>query len=123
MVALLHFFLASRLTIVTFDFLSFLTFSCKIVTCNAIWFFVVNTRPSFKELYRYIVPRYYPYWKMLGILLGLRCSTLEIIEVNEHVDGMCCKEMLKQWLETDPEASWKKLLEVIKNIINEDIIM
>ena len=53
---------------------------------------------------------------MIGTLLGLPIGTLDIINYDNHDKARpCCDAVLEEWLEVDPYASWKKLLEVIES--------
>ena len=70
-----------------------------------------------KEIRKYIVPQYCTQWKMLGILLDLWPSTLDIIAFNNFSDAeSCCVEMFSKWLQTDATPTWKKLLEAIEKL-------
>ena len=72
------------------------------------------TTPLLKDLYEHVTPDYAVYWKTIGILLGVPCNELKIIEhdfINRAVS--CCNTMLQRWLETDPTATWEKLFAAI----------
>ena len=65
-----------------------------------------DTRPLLKDLYQYITPQ----------LLGLPSEKLNVIEHDNHFQIIaCCDAMLKEWLEMDTTASWKKLFTVIES--------
>ena len=52
---------------------------------------------------------------MIGTLLDLPREELKIIEHdNYHKAVQCCNAMLDRWLEVDPSATWKKMLEAIE---------
>ena len=78
-------------------------------------FFSVDQRPSMRDINKYIVPKFSAHWRMLGILLDVRSTKLDDIAKNED-DQKCSKEMLKQWLHTDGEATWRKLLEAVSSV-------
>ena len=74
----------------------------------------MNSIPSLKDLYQHITPRYATRWKVIGTLLGLPIEMLHITEANYPNDvEQCCKQMLLQWLEMNPTASWGKLFTAI----------
>ena len=74
----------------------------------------VNTAPSLKELQKHIIPQYATDWKGIGNLLGVPDNALKIIEYDERNKAEpCCTAMLNKWLQLDPTASWKCLLEAI----------
>ena len=53
---------------------------------------------------------------MIGTLLGLPKGRLDIIKYDNHDKAeACCDAVLEKWLEVEPSASWKKLLEVIES--------
>ena len=84
----------------------FLTFDCL--------YCIVNTTPLLKDLYRYITPNYAADWKVLGTLLDLNSRELRAIEGAYPTNlNWCCNKMLEKWLEVDPYATWKKILEAI----------
>jgi len=59
-------------------------------------------------------------WYHLGIeLLDIHTvsSVLDIIKSDHgHDPFTCCVRVLSKWLETDPSATWHKLLEALKEI-------
>ena len=74
-----------------------------------------HDRPSQKDLNVYVVPYVTLKWKALGeVLLDddiLAKNPLEIINTNNPQDVQeCCKQMFIKWLDTDNDASWKKLI-------------
>ena len=78
---------------------------------------IVSTRPTLKDLQRWITPQYAPCWREIGIQLDLTNETLSIIrEDNPHSITKRCNAMLSKWLEVDDtSASWQKLFTVIDN--------
>ena len=64
---------------------------------------------------RHIVLPYAIYWKEIGILLDVDSKQLEELEQtcpNDYI--RCCKEMINKWLQSDRNASQKKLFASIK---------
>ena len=79
------------------------------------------TRPLLKDLYERVVPSVADKWKDIGVQLLhptlVDGRVLDVIAADHpHSVGECCKSMFEKWLETQEDASWKELLEVIKNI-------
>ena len=74
---------------------------------------IVST-PSLQELTDLVIPHYAAKWKVIGSLLGLTKSTLDIIE---HDCGnraiKCCSEMWGKWLDTDTSATWRTVLNAL----------
>jgi len=74
------------------------------------------SNPQLRDLHNHITPQYAVHWRIIGIQLGLSKGRLDIIEHdNHHKAEPCCDAMLGEWLEADPSATWKKLLEVIES--------
>ena len=78
-------------------------------------------RPQLKDLYEHVVPLVADKWKDIGVHL-LHCTVIDnraltVIAANHphSVEG-CCKSMFEKWLETQKDASWSQLIEVIKTI-------
>ena len=80
--------------------------------------FLIPAVPSLKDLYKQITPEYAPFWREIGILLGLSDAKIRIIQANNPSDvKRCCNEMLAQWLRVDPDASWEKLFAAINSLV------
>ena len=75
-----------------------------------------NTHPELKHLYEQITPHYAPDWKVFGELLGISKENIRIIE-SDHPRSVkqCCNEMLSEWLRTDGNPSWEKILVAIES--------
>ena len=79
-----------------------------------------NDRPHQRDLSTYVVDSVATNWKVLGEML-LNCDLvkyghLEIIEVNSPGDVIkCCRRMFRKWLDTDKDASWKKLIAALQS--------
>ena len=76
--------------------------------------FLVNTRPTPKDLQECITPRYATSWREIGIQLDLTNETLSIIHDDNPLNARRrCNAMLSKWLEVDTNASWQKLFNAI----------
>ena len=76
----------------------------------------MNTTPLLKGLHHYITPQYAVQWRVIGTQLGLPTGTLDVIEHDNHYKAReCCNAMLKEWLQVDTTASWRKLFTVIES--------
>ena len=52
---------------------------------------------------------------MLGILLNLSSTTLEIIEYQCKGDHeSCCHAMLEKWRKKDIQPTWGKLIDIVE---------
>lgn len=53
-------------------------------------------------------------WRDLGLQLGLSSSKLDIIQASAGSDINEAKaQLITAWLDTDPEASWQKLVKAL----------
>ena len=85
---------------------------CKLLDCD---------RPQLKDLYEHVVPSVADKWRDIGVHLLhptlIDSRVVEVIEAKHpHNIEECCKSMFKKWLETQKDASWNQVLEVIKSI-------
>ena len=85
---------------------------CKLLDCD---------QPLLKDLYEYVVPSVADKWRDIGVHLLhsalIKDRALEVIAANHpHSVEECCKSMFKKWLDTQKDASWNQLIEVIKSI-------
>ena len=57
-------------------------------------------------------------WMQLGVALGIRYSTLEVIQRDNPVcTDDCFRAMLVTWLKSiDPTPTWKALTEALKSL-------
>ena len=91
-----------------------------------------HDKPSQADLSTYVTPSVADNWRVLGQLLLsndlVEKRWLEIIEADYPGSVVnCCNRMFTTWLESDTNASWKKLIEALQsrgiqlNNIAEDI--
>ena len=72
-----------------------------------------------------VTPLYAAKWRVIGSLLGLNGSVLEIIEHDHGRSAInCCSEMWGTWLDKDTSATWNDVLTVLehKTVIQATII-
>ena len=75
-------------------------------------------KPTLKLLQKYVRNEVALHWHELGIELLEEESVciLDIIEENYHNVQRRCIEMFMYWLNKDPEASWKTLINALEQI-------
>jgi len=75
-----------------------------------------NNRPTLKLLNKLVKPHVTTKWHDLGIeLLEVDLKTLDEIQNNYPRDAnMCCTRMFQLWLDGQPGASWRQLLQALK---------
>ena len=58
-------------------------------------------------------------WKDLGMeLVGFGSNdALDVIEHNNRDVTECCSAMFKLWLRRNPTASWRKLIQALRNML------
>ena len=77
---------------------------------------MLESRPSHSELVDLVMPHYAAKWKVIGSLLGLSTSVLDIIDHDHGRSAInCCNEMWQRWLDTDTSATWRKILKTLEH--------
>ena len=92
-----------------------------VYSCIYLWPFtyVGQTCPSMKHLNRHVIPLVDTKWYDLGLeLLDPEDEkSLDTIEVNNKNDvHSCCRKMFRKWLDTCEDATWNKLIVVLRKI-------
>lgn len=59
-------------------------------------------------------------WHDLGLQLGLPEHVLKLIEAHPNIEGHR-RMMLSKWLESDPQASWEKLIAALMTLRRKDV--
>ena len=81
-----------------------------IILLNIVTYILENERPQLKDINNSVVTRVATKWKQLGRNLEIDDNLLTIIETNSpHDCESCCSDMLSEWLDLTPNASWKIL--------------
>ena len=88
-----------------------------------ICFFTANETPELRELQSLIIPYYATCWKEIGIGLNLSYEALQIIEIDFARTTQRCTNMLVKWLQTDVNATWQKLIQVIDSPAVANILL
>ena len=53
-------------------------------------------------------------WKSIGLNLGLKMLTLDIIEISQNNKAKhCCRHMLNEWLSNGKDKNWSALANAI----------
>ena len=86
---------------------------CSLILFENVAVFTEKQKPLRVDLYNHIIPRFAARWRVIGSLLGIRKGDLDTIEHDHRKARPCCYAVLDEWLDVDPTASWKKMIEVI----------
>ena len=78
------------------------------------------TKPTPKELNRYVVHQYATRWNQIGIELGVQKENLAIIGCDHRECVVRFRETLSTWLQSNSHASWKMLEVAITNVIRAE---
>ena len=81
------------------------------------FYLVGNNRPTIRLLNKLVKKSVTTKWHDLGIeLLGDESlQALDEIQQNYPRDaGTCCTKMFQLWLERQPEASWRQLIQALR---------
>ena len=78
-----------------------------------------HDRPSLRDLEIHVVPKARVKWKSVGeVLLDpiiVENKALDAIkEDNPQNVNECCRQMFVKWLDTDKDASWKRLIAALQ---------
>ena len=85
-------------------------------------FLPVNDRPDDKHLNKYVRGKVCAAgtdkWRDLGIMLMGQDDVyvLDIIKANSNDNVACCTRMFTEWRQRTPKASWKQLIEALKEV-------
>ena len=79
---------------------------------------IENTRPTMRDLNRYVVKNYATGWYDIGIELGLELSVLKTIKRDNPQQSVdCLRETLDKWLTMNiDDATWKTLEIALTNV-------
>jgi len=75
-----------------------------------------KSKPEMKQLTEWVTPKFAVHWKSIGKSLYIPKGQLDILgeDYSRNVQR-CCNEMFSTWLDSDPNATWEKVQEAIKN--------
>ena len=78
-----------------------------------------NDKPTMKNLSNSVVPKVGLKWYMLGFQLldQQYVATLRTIKADRKNPEDSCIEMFDEWLTTDGDATWNKLIDALKSPI------
>ena len=82
----------------------------------------VSDRPDDKHLNKYVREKVCAAgtdkWRDLGIVLMGQNDVyvLDIIKANSNDNVACCTRMFTEWRQRTPKASWKQLIEALKEV-------
>ena len=78
---------------------------------------IEQSTPTMKDLNRYVINNYASKWMDIGLELGLKLNTLEIFSENNHEKCVpCFRSTLNEWLNLNPNATWRMLEVAITNV-------
>lgn len=88
--------------------------------CESLEFLLADDRPEMKFLNRYVreslCAKGTDMWKDLGIELLGSTNALDVISNNNNDIRNCCSAMFQLWLDRQPTASWRQLIEALKQL-------
>ena len=85
--------------------------------CYMVHIYLGNEKPQLKDLYDYVAVHYATNWKRLGRNLNIGENLLQMIEKDyPHNCEECCSQMLNNWLELTPDATWGILVEAVDKV-------
>ncbi|XP_065902130.1 uncharacterized protein [Dysidea avara] len=71
-------------------------------------------KPELAELMEKVCPEAGVRWHAIGLQLGIPNGTLQMID-NDGRGRVrdCCREMFDEWLNVNPNATWRQLINVL----------
>ena len=74
--------------------------------------------PTLDDLHKLVTPCCAAQWKYIGKCLNFTPTSLKAIHDGNHGDNSkCCDALWSKWLDTDPQATWEKLIFAIGNLL------
>ena len=71
-------------------------------------------RPELSELMEHVCVDAGVKWHAIGLQLGIPNGTLQMIDSDGRGRvKQCCREMFDEWLRENPNATWRRLIEVL----------
>ena len=68
-------------------------------------------------------------WYNIGLTLGIKFTTLKVINMEERKSEDCLRRVLEEWLKTAGEKTWEMLQEALKDVkvgcagVAEDVLI
>ena len=70
-----------------------------------------SDRPTLDDLCKFVTPHCAAQWKFIGKRLNFTPTSLKAMHDGNHGDdNKCCDALWSKWLDTDPQATWEKLI-------------
>ena len=63
----------------------------------------------------HVTPYYAAHWKSIGKFLQIPKGQLDVLELDYSKSEQRCNQMFHKWLDTDLDATWRKVLEAVEN--------
>ena len=93
------------------------------VICYTLSILIEYKRPTLRDVYKYVVPKYAHEWRFLGGLLHFEQAELDIIFSDFRNDSKeCFRRLLSIWLDKNSDASWNQLISAIDEIHQSSLI-
>ena len=87
---------------------------------KCLWYYAGKEKPNIKDINNYVVPRWAPKWKQLGIQLDIDKHRMDVIEKDLPVDCKdCCIRMFSEWLDINTAACWEHIIIAVDNLSSD----
>ena len=84
--------------------------------------YVEDDIPTMRDINRYVTREFAADWKNVGIELGLTTGMLKIIAKDHPQQAEdCFREVLDNWLQCNPTATWKMLEVALTNVKRQQL--
>ena len=85
-----------------------------IYTCYLQCTFVADSKPTIKQLKKWVIPRVGHKWHNLGFQL-LDHVKAKRLSTSKGGNQKCCLEVLRVWLDGNPDTNWYPLVEALES--------
>ena len=80
----------------------------------AMYNIIALRKPELSELMERVCVDAGAKWHAIGLQLGMPNGTLQMIDSDGRGRvKQCCREMFDEWLRDNPNATWRRLIEVL----------
>ena len=83
-----------------------------------------SRKPELSELMEYVGVKAGVKWPAIGLKLGITNAKLNAIDKDcRGKTDDCCREMFDHWLNTNPDANWREVIEALNTAyVGEDTL-
>ena len=78
-------------------------------------------KPTLRDINNNVVPKWASKWRQLGTQLNIDQHLMDNIEHDHSNDcESCCSEVITEWLDINPAASWEDIIAAVDSLSSGD---